>query len=236
MTHSLLKRVTNKIRNKKVELRIKKQATKRAGVQFVGSSYGGFNVIPSCLQKNSIVYSFGIGEDISFDLGILDLTPCTVFAFDPTPKSIEFLKNIELPDKFIFTPCAVASKDGALPFNLPLNPNHVSGSLVDASHLEEKALLVPAKTIKSIMESFGHKHIDLIKMDIEGSEFEVIENMLQDVGSCFSQLCVEVHHWFFPDGEERLNKMIALLKKAGYEIFSVTKDAREMSFIRTNDK
>jgi len=35
-----------------------------------GSPYGGFYVDPTLLDENSVVYSFGIGEDISFDLDI----------------------------------------------------------------------------------------------------------------------------------------------------------------------
>jgi hypothetical protein len=53
-----------------------------------GNTYGGFYVHPDALSKNSIVYSFGIGEDISFDKAIIENHKCHVFAFDPTPKSI----------------------------------------------------------------------------------------------------------------------------------------------------
>ena len=40
------------------------------------------------------------------------------------------------------------------------------------------------------MERFGHKHIDLLKLDIEGSEVKVLNNMLDD-GIHPRFLCIE---------------------------------------------
>ena len=56
-----------------------------------GDSYGGFMVALNELQNESVVYSFGIGEDLSFSEGIMDTINCSIFAFDPTPKSIKYV-------------------------------------------------------------------------------------------------------------------------------------------------
>ena len=39
--------------------------------EWYGNGYGGFYVDPSLVPDNAIVYSFGIGEDISFDKAII---------------------------------------------------------------------------------------------------------------------------------------------------------------------
>jgi FkbM family methyltransferase len=36
------------------------------------------------------------------------------------------------------------------------------------------------KTLKDIMNELGHEHIDVLKMDIEGSEYDVLENILNE--------------------------------------------------------
>jgi len=36
--------------------------------EYYGTEYGGYWVSPDTITKDSIVYSFGVGEDISFDL------------------------------------------------------------------------------------------------------------------------------------------------------------------------
>src|SRR5262245_55558008 len=51
----------------------------------LGSIYGGWWVRPERVRQDSIVYSFGIGRDITYDLGLIERFGVTVHAFDPTP-------------------------------------------------------------------------------------------------------------------------------------------------------
>ena len=48
-----------------------------------GSEYGGFYVYDDCLSPDSIVLSFGVGKDITFDLELIDKIGLPVYAFDP---------------------------------------------------------------------------------------------------------------------------------------------------------
>lgn len=48
------------------------------------------------INAESIVYSLGIGEDLSFSEKIIADTNCSIFAFDPTPKSIKYVKESEI--------------------------------------------------------------------------------------------------------------------------------------------
>ena len=71
--------------------------------KWYGNNYGGFYANPDLINQDSIVYSFGIGADISFDEAIIKNHNCTVYGFDPTPKSIDWIKNKKnIPEKFIF--------------------------------------------------------------------------------------------------------------------------------------
>lgn len=50
--------------------------------------------------------------------------------------------------------------------------------------------IIPVNTIKSIMNKYNHSHIDLLKLDIEGAEINVLNNMIDD--KIFPKyLCVE---------------------------------------------
>jgi len=64
--------------------------------KWIGNRYGGFYVSLENINKKSIIYSIGIGEDISFDNELIDLFDCTIYGFDPTPKSVEFVRKIKL--------------------------------------------------------------------------------------------------------------------------------------------
>ena len=103
--------------------------------KWFGSEYGGFYVLPKLLNKRSIVYSFGIGKDISFDKEIIRAFNCKVYGFDPTPKSIKWCEGQTLPENFIFLPFGIAKKTGIYSFNLPKNENHVSGSIKKHNHV-----------------------------------------------------------------------------------------------------
>jgi hypothetical protein len=51
---------------------------------------------------------------------------------------------------------------------------------------------VPVSSLDELMNRYGHKQIDMLKMDIEGSEFEVIEDILQKQIS-IKYICLEYH-------------------------------------------
>ena len=53
---------------------------------------------------NPVVYSFGVGTDIAFDLAMMKKYSAKVCAFDPTPKSIKWVENQDLPSSFRFFP------------------------------------------------------------------------------------------------------------------------------------
>ena len=60
-----------------------------------GTNYGGW-LIPEDIQldSNSIVYSAGAGEDISFDLHLQSYFNCNILLIDPTPRSLVHLQEL----------------------------------------------------------------------------------------------------------------------------------------------
>jgi hypothetical protein len=73
-----------------------------------GTQYGGW-FIPNdiSLNENSIIYSAGVGEDISFDLMLQDKYNCNILLIDPTERSIihyneifSFYNNKEILNPF----------------------------------------------------------------------------------------------------------------------------------------
>ena len=66
----------------------------------IGSDYGGWTFDQALLGRHSVVYSIGLGKDISFDLHLINKTRCHVHGFDDTPVSTAFLKKQKLPPHF----------------------------------------------------------------------------------------------------------------------------------------
>ena len=201
----------------------------------LGSDYGGYNVVKDALTDNEelIIYSFGVGEDLTFSEAAIKRLQCEVYAFDPTPKAINYVRKhcIYTTPGFHFFEYGISDKDTERTFYLPRNTQFVSGALEYNNELSnERMINVKVRTLKTIMDELGHTHIDVLKLDIEGEEFSVIKNIMQDKIS-IGQICVEVHDRFFDDGRERLKELKYALIKNDYRIAYVSKKYEEITFV-----
>ncbi|MCQ2974273.1 MAG: FkbM family methyltransferase [Bacteroidales bacterium] len=197
-----------------------------------GNEYAGFFINPNLLNQDSIVYSFGIGTDISFDQEIISKHNAKVFGFDPTPKSINWIKQQNINDNFSFYDFGISNKTEKVNFFLPKNSNYVSGSMVQQSNVNtDNYVEVNMKTLSDIMKELKHTHIDVLKIDIEGSEYAVIENIIESKID-ITQLLIEFHDRLFPTKREMSKKAVAQLTQAGYKIFGISHTLEEVSFIK----
>lgn len=196
----------------------------------LGSDYGGWDIVVTNIDASSIVYSFGVGEDASFDIALIDKYNPTIHAFDPTPKSIEWVNRQGFPDRFVFHDYGIAAFDGNVAFNPPANPDHVSHTLLGRPLTKKNAISVSVMRLSTIMKALGHKQIDVLKMDVEGAEYDVINDICKsDIRPW--QILVEFHHRFPDVGIKRTKEAIARLRSMGYQLFSVSSTNEEFSFI-----
>lgn len=145
----------------------------------LGSDYGGWTVPPSLLGPDSICYCIGVGADATFDVALVERLGCHVFSFDPTPRSIEYMRTLEYDrSRLTFVPVAVWKEDTDLQFYAPRCPDHTSHSTIDL-HGTGRSFLAPARSLRSLMSEYGHAQLDLIKLDIEGAWPVVIESMIE---------------------------------------------------------
>lgn len=230
-------RAKNFIKRTIIQLSGKKSHLKKGiscDYKWYGHYHGslGFNLCPTLLNEKSIVYSFGIGEDISFDNEVIERHQCKVYGFDPTPRSIDWIKNQDISNLFHFQDYGIAEKTGVIEFFLPKNEEHVSGSMALPKHLNPSDYIeVQMKSLKDIIIELKHDKIDVLKMDIEGGEYEVINSIL-DSGVIIDQLLIEFHEHFFDDGKDKTIAALNKLKGEGYEIYAISDTFNEISFIR----
>ncbi len=205
--------------------------------ELVGNeAYGAFYVYMPKLteEKPPIILSLGIGEDVSFDKDIIRRAKAKVYAFDPTPRSVEYLKNQKMPSSFEFFECAVGAKDGYTSFCVPApDSEDPSGSIHGEVHENGKQELikVEVRRISTIIKELGIREISLLKMDIEGSEFEVIDDMLKEK-IYPNQICLEFHERFFRDGKSKMRNALKNLRSNGYALFAISTSRLEVSFIK----
>jgi len=195
-----------------------------------GSKHCGWEVAGEKVTKDSVVYSFGVGEDVSFDLELINRFGVVVHAFDPTPRSINWVRAQDFSDNFVLHEYGLADFDGEVFFNPPRDPNGFSHTILDRPSTKENAITVPVKKLETIMKELGHNMIAILKMDIEGAEYQVIEDMAASTIRPV-QVLVEFHHRFRSVGLKKTKDAVKKLRKMGYGLFSVSSSGKEFCFM-----
>ena len=193
----------------------------------------GWVVDYSKLNSNSVVYSVGVGSNIDFDLALIEELKLAVYAFDPTPRSIEWIKKQSLSKSFKFIPVGLGSNDGEMEFFPPRKESSTHFSPIDRyDNLGVETIKAPVKTLKSLAQEFGHQTIDLLKMDIEGAEYDVIDN-LEEQEVEINQILIEFHHMYKGISLDDTKNSIDKLRKLGFELFHISQRTYEFSFRKT---
>ncbi|QOT75043.1 FkbM family methyltransferase [Cupriavidus basilensis] len=197
----------------------------------LGTVYGGWPVIPEFTSKDSVVYSFGVGEDASFDLELIRRFQCKVHAFDPTPKSMQWVAAQAMPPEFLFSPIGIGAENGELLLYPPADPNHVSYTVKKNDQSKGVPTRAQVCDLPTIMERLGHRDIDILKMDVEGTEYDVIKKFAQQPMRP-SQLMIEFHHGMYGYRSAETKTALAELKRIGYQIYYVSPGRHEFAFVR----
>src|SRR5437899_12167977 len=71
--------------------------------RMLGNDGACWYVCPQDLSASSVVYSMGVGEDISFYLDLIQRFGLQVHAFDPTPRSSKLLHTQSVPLELQFS-------------------------------------------------------------------------------------------------------------------------------------
>ena len=185
------------------------------------------------LSANSVVYSFGVGDNVAWDLELIRRLGCTVHAFDPTPASIVWVARQALPPQFVFHDLGISDFDGELPFYPPRKAGSTHFSQERRGGLFDRQEPVPGQVrrLATIMQSLGHSRLDVLKLDVEGSEFEAIPEILASSIE-IDQLLVEIHYHFRSRSFRAGLELIQSIKSHGMQCIHVSPRGFEFSFVR----
>lgn len=213
----------------------------------LGTAYGGW-LIPTDagLTSDSMCYSVGAGEDISFDCALVERFHCQIRIMDPTPRAIEHFHQLshavgcgspfpinnsksdyyaitaEDFERIQFLPIGLADRDAELKFFFPKDPQHVSCSTVNLQKTDQY-FTAKCHRLSSIMKQQGDASIDLLKIDIEGAEYAVITDIVE--ADLLPRLLLiefdEVHDPQDSEAYGRVKRHIELLVQAGMRCIAV---------------
>jgi len=158
-----------------------------------------------------------------------------IHAFDPTPNTINWIKDKELSDKFVFHPYGISNKNEKMKMFPRVNKrgkkSNAMFSVVEEGDVKDHGVDVQMHTLKTAMQELGHQKIDILKMDIEASEYSVIADIV-NTGVEVDQILVEFHHRFKSMSNNMTIEAVDMLNRKGYKIFFISELGREYSFIK----
>lgn len=168
-------------------------------------------------KEPCVVYSFGVNHDSSFEAALLARAPnCEIWGYDysVTMFGPEIHNNPVLSPKTHFFPYMLGAHDN--PHNSP-----------------------PEFTIQTLMERNGHKFIDLLKVDIEGGEFDAIPAFMRPfIGANapvlpIGQLEIEIHAWNERGDFAPFYSWWSEMERAGLRPFFTEPNIVHVSHLRT---
>lgn len=167
----------------------------------LGDAYGGWQLcLPSRWSlQGGLVYTVGIGRNIEWDKEMIAKYDTVHHGWDPTPTALDFFRRKPPPKGFHFHRIGLGPHDGNLTLKLPYG-NHDSYTVM--AHPNEPQLgtvmEVPILTVKSMLRSLKHHHLAILKIDIEGAEFDVIDQWATaNYRVPADQVLIEFHERYF---------------------------------------
>jgi FkbM family methyltransferase len=207
-------------------LRARLNLRARADLVRIGSGYGGWIVPGSLLTQDSVCYCAGVGEDITFDLGLIERFGCQVWGLDPTPRSAAYVQKEAAGEaRYHFLPVGLWSETSVQRFYAPSNPSHVSHSIVNLQGTEAY-FEASCMRLSEVMSREGHAKLDLLKLDIEGAEYAVLDSLHED-GVYPSIVAVEFDQ---PTPLSSVMTACREMQRAGYDVVAV--DGWNVTFVR----
>jgi FkbM family methyltransferase len=202
------------LRRRWFELRLERTPLVRGpGLVKLGSSYGGWIVPDGLIEPSWICYCVGAGGDVSFDLELIRRYGATVRAFDPVAEYVESaIEQAAGEPRFSAHQAAVAASDG--PVRMQVTHDARSRSVSSAGLYESTDYIeLPGRSLTSLMSELGDEQIDLLKLDIEGSEYELLPTVdLRGLG--VKVFAAQLHH---TGSVKQARALVAALGRAGYE-------------------
>ena len=188
------------------------QYTAVPGLVSLGSPYGGWLLPDGLIQPGWLCYCVGAGGDVSFDVALMDRFDAKVRSFDPVAEYVQAAVRDAGPDpRFSAHQAAIAGVDG--PIRMQVTHDCNSRSVSPAGLYESDSFIeVPGRTLPSLMAELGDTRIDLLKLDIEGGEYELLHTL--DMNALGVKLfAVQLHH---TGTVRQARKLIADLRDDGY--------------------
>lgn len=203
------------------------------GMIFFRGSYSGeqLDIVKKVLPVDGVFMDIGAnhGEFTVFAAQVA--TKGRVLSFEPIKKHLERLnRNIKINnfDNVEVFPVALADKEGEFPVydasKTFLDGTHHEGlhTLHSTSVRHETCGLVEVKVLDDVLAKIELPRLDLMKIDIEGSELSALKGGVQTLEKYTPTILIEIARETCNTAGYEMMDIVLFLRKHGYQIYKIT--------------
>jgi FkbM family methyltransferase len=181
---------------------------------------------PDKLSKNPVIVDLGCSEGgflrdfkNQFEYG-------TYIGVEANPLNYEKIKNLNDDNTFILNTavCSEQRNDATVSFVVAVNDGSLGSFVFDENSVSlakpgntTERFTVPTIKISEIFEKYNLEKIDVLKVDIEGAEWEVLESLDKNTFDKIHQISVEFHDFIDPTKKDRTKEIVKRLESFGYK-------------------
>jgi FkbM family methyltransferase len=168
------------------------------------------------LQSDSVFIDIGTNKGIYLYQAEKVITKGKIYGFEPNESLVKYIQPL-FPKVKLFT-YAVSSQTGTSVLNIPKKGKGLQDTRASLEAMGEEVEKIEIKTIT--LDDWAKQEniskIDLIKIDVEGHEFDTIKgcaSILETIKPSFI-IEIELRHAKYP-----INEIFDFIKGFGYEVF-----------------
>jgi len=210
----------------------------------LGTKYGGWWIDAKKIKQPALLIDCGLGEDISFPIEFIKKFGGHVIGVETNPRSLEYCRNIA-PENMTILPMAFWKEaNQTVTFHLPrpqdqlpTGADGVSGSLIDTHEyvIDGEKLSIKTTSLSDLLDKAGKPRCDILKMDIEGAEYEVLDELIKSKQLALAdQILIEFHHNVTHHTEQETQETTTRIINMGYELIYI--EGRNYIFRKNNPK
>lgn len=179
----------------------------------------------NAVKKDDIVLDIGAHVGIFSLFALLRGKAKKIYAVEPSIEHFaalsEMIKYNHYEDQIIPIQKAISNKNGTAEF-FHIMENRTMFSLHNPLNKPKSDEIVTTITLKTLMDDLKIDHVDLMKMDIEGEEYNILAHSeFDEIAKKIDRIIMELHSWS-KMSSETLN---ASLIDHGFKIERIAGDA-----------
>lgn len=168
------------------------------------------------LKKDSVFIDIGTNKGIYLYQAEKSITTGKIIGFEPNISLVNYIQP--LFNKAVIFPLAVSSTSGTAVLNIPKKGNGLQDTRASLETMGEdvEKIEIDMVTLDQFAKDKYLSKIDLVKIDVEGHEFDTIkgcENILRNQRPIFI-IEIELRH-----AKYHIHEIFDFIKGFGYEVF-----------------